>query len=129
MINTHLDANPDLASDSAFAGHFLSRTRGCKRNDENAAPPPRLFLRQLFPHLGFLVNPRHPTLPAAHPSWNLSPRWFCSVNSRTRDASYNPLTSQTERNTDHRGTVSRSSPKSQLICEPGTNTRFDLEGE
>ena len=38
MINTHLDANPHLASDSACAGLFLSRSRGRKRNDDNAPP-------------------------------------------------------------------------------------------
>jgi hypothetical protein len=39
MINVHLDANPHLASDSTFAGLFLSRTRARKQNDENAPPP------------------------------------------------------------------------------------------
>ena len=47
MINGHLDKNPHLASDPAFAGLFLSRTRGRKRNDENAnsaaIPPPAPF--------------------------------------------------------------------------------------
>ena len=55
MINTHLDANPHLASDPAFAGLFLSRARGRRRNDENqpplalppSPPPPDLPRRPL----------------------------------------------------------------------------------
>ena len=38
MINSHLGSYPQLASDPTFAGLFLSRTRGRKRNGENAAP-------------------------------------------------------------------------------------------
>ena len=38
MINAHLDGNPHLASDSTFAGLFLSRTRGRKRNEETVTP-------------------------------------------------------------------------------------------
>ena len=44
MINTHLDNNAHLASDPTFAGLFLSRTRGRKRNaNDESAPPLALY--------------------------------------------------------------------------------------
>jgi len=58
MINGHLDENPHLTSNPAFAGLFLSRTRGRKRNDENAnsivIPPPAPLLPDI---------PRQPLSP------------------------------------------------------------------
>jgi hypothetical protein len=58
MINDHLDKNPHLASNPTFAGLFLSRTRGRKRNDENATPSTILPPAPLSPGL-----PRQPLSP------------------------------------------------------------------
>ena len=47
LINNHLDKNPHLVSDSAFAGLFLSQTCGRRRNNEyatsSAIPLPTLL--------------------------------------------------------------------------------------
>jgi hypothetical protein len=40
MISAHLDDNAHLASDPTFAGLFLSRIRGRKRNANNGSTPP-----------------------------------------------------------------------------------------
>jgi len=73
MINTHLDNNPDLASDPTFTGLFLSRARGRKRNvnDENAPPapiPPPNLLPPGFPH-----QPLSPNFTNDAPELELDP--------------------------------------------------------
>lgn len=99
MISTYLDNNADLASNPTFAGLFLSRIHGCKRNvnDENAAPTPLQSLVLLPPEpprqppsTNFAYNPSEPGPNPAlvHPSeLPHTGRFFKSIHSTPPDFS------------------------------------------
>ena len=95
MISVHLDNNPHLTSDSAFAGLFNSQTCGQKWNDENvplsALPPPTLVPP------GFPCQPLSSDTTGNVPELELEPpmvlfdellhlgRFFWSINSTSHN--------------------------------------------
>ena len=95
MINDHLDKNPHLASSPTFTGLFLSRTRGRKRNDENATPteippppsfPPGLPCQSLSPDFaGDISDPESEPPMVLFSDLPPSGRFFQSINSTPPD--------------------------------------------